>query len=245
MISPIHRSPRFFARFGGVIYLVIIAAGLFAEVFARGPLIAAADAVATARNIAANGFLLRMSIVADLSTYLLAIPLTLILYRLLEPVNRDLALLAVLLNLAQDAVGALNAISTYQPLQLLGGAKYLAAFSQDQLNAMTLLAMRGHSIGFAAALTFFGASCIVLGRLIAKSGFLPRSLGWMIGVAGLCYLVNSVAVFLSPAIASMLFPAILAPAFIGELALALWLAIKGVDEGRWLTISSRYSLPST
>ncbi|NMO23735.1 hypothetical protein, partial [Pyxidicoccus fallax] len=45
----------------------------------------------------------------------------------------------------------------------------------------------------------------------------------MLLVAGLAYLVNSAALLLAPAIASLLFPAVLLPAFIGELALALWL----------------------
>lgn len=235
MTSSIERSPRRHARVAGAIYLVIIAAGIFAEAFARGSLMGA-DAAATARNIAANPLLLRAGIVADLSTYVLAIPLTLILYTLLKPVNRDLALLTVLLNLAQDAVGGLNSISTYRPLQLLGGGEYLAAFSRPQIEAMTLLAMQSHSIGFSVALTFFGACCVILGWLIVKSGFLPQLVGWLVAIAGVCYLVNSFAVLLSPAIASALFPGVLMPAFIGELTLALWLTIKGVDEERWLAL---------
>lgn len=201
--------------------------------FVRERLIVESDAAATAVNIAAHRSLLRLGIVADVSTFLLAIPVTVILYALLKPVNKDLALLTVLLNLVQDAVGAVNALNTYRPLQLLGGASYLEAFNQEQLAAMAMVSIRSHAIGFAVALLFFGACCVVLGYLIFRSTFFPRAIGVLLAIAGLCYLVNSLAVLLSPAAAALLFPAILLPAFVGELSFALWLAGKGVDPSKW------------
>ena len=38
---------------------------------------------------------------------------------------------------------------------------------------------------------------------------------------------------LFPRLASMLFPSILVPAFIGELSFAVWLSVKGVNVARW------------
>ncbi|HEV2855183.1 MAG TPA: DUF4386 family protein [Thermoanaerobaculia bacterium] len=52
-------------------------------------------------------------------------------------------------------------------------------------------------------------------------------------IAGLCYLTNSFALILAPDFASQLFPAILVPAFVAELSLALWLLVKGVNVERW------------
>jgi hypothetical protein len=59
------------------------------------------------------------------------------------------------------------------------------------------------------------------GCLIFKSGYVPRALGWLLGLAGVSYLVNSFALLLSPSLAYMLLPAVLLPAFAGELALTL------------------------
>jgi hypothetical protein len=238
MISLVEDSPKTYARVGGVMYLIIIAAGVWAELFVREPLTFTSDAAVTATKVATHGSLLRLGIVADLSTFLLAIPFTLILYVLLKPVNKDLALLTVLLNLVQDAIGAVNALNTYRPLQLLGGARYLEVFSREQLGAMALLSLKTHSVGFAIALLFFGACCIVLGYLIFESGFFPRLLGVLMAAAGICYVVNSLAVILSPAISSILFPAILVPAFVGELLLALWLTVKGVNVAKWRELSA-------
>ena len=213
-----------------MLYLLIIAAGLFAEAFVRSRLIVPADAAATAANILAHRTLFRVGMAADLSTFLCAIPLTVILFALLRPVNKHVALVMLLFNLAQDAIGGMNALNTYRPLQLLGGADYLNVFSPEQLQAMALLALRTHSVGFGIALMFFGASCLALGYLIFKSGFFPGILGILMAIAGACYLTNGFLSILSPSLASIL---VLLPAFVGELALALWLAVKGVDVPKW------------
>ena len=70
---------------------------------------------------------------------------------------------------------------------------------------------------------------LVRGYLIFKSGYFPRILGVLLGLAGISYLVNSFALLLAPSLASTLFPAILLPALVGELALCLWLIAKGAD----------------
>jgi hypothetical protein len=226
-------APRTYARVAGVLYLVIIAAGLFAELGVRDRLMVDSNAGATAANIITHAPLYRFGIIADLSTFLLAVPLTVIFYLLLRPVNRTLALLTVLLNVTQDAIGAVNALNTYRPLQLLGGARYLSAFDQPQLNAMAMLSLRTHEVGFGIALLFFGVCCVVLGYLMYVSGFFPRFLGILLAIAGFCYVVNTLAEILSPALESMLLPWILLPAFIGELSVALWLAVKGIDAEKW------------
>ena len=226
-------SPQTYARIGGVLYLIIIAAGLFAEAFVRNKLVVPADAAATATNIMAHETLFRLGIAADLATFLLAVALTMILYVLLKPVNRNLALLMVFFNLVQDAIGGINGLNSYRALQLLGGADYLKVFSPEQLQAMALLSLKAHSVGFGVALIFFGFSCLALGYLIFRSGFFPKLLGILMAIAGLCYLINCFALILSPPVAGALFPWVLLPAFIGELSLALWLAVKGVNVPKW------------
>jgi hypothetical protein len=165
----------------------------------------------------------RLGIAADLSTFVCAVALTIILYVLLKPINRYAALLMLGFNLVQDAIGGLNALNTYRPLQLLGGAAYLKVFSREQLEAMALLSLNTHSVGFNIAMMFFGGSCVALGYLIFTSGLFPTPLGLLMAVAGVCYLTLSTAHVLSPPLASVLFPSILVPALIGELSFAVWL----------------------
>lgn len=232
-IAPAQFSPPLYARIAGALYVLIIAAGGFAEIFVRQRFVVPGDAAATAGNIIGHPFVFRLGIVADVSTFVCAVAVTMILYVLLKPFNRSAALLMLGFNLVQDAVGGLNALNTCRPLQLLGGAQYLKAFSRQQLEAMALLSLNSQSVGFAIALLFFGCSCIALGYLIVASGLLPKALGALMAIAGACYLTNSIAVLISPRLASILLPSILVPAFIGELSFAVWLTVKGVDVARW------------
>jgi len=237
-LASVESSPRSYARTGGVLYLLIIAAGLFAQ-FVRDRFIVAGDAASTARNITNDALLFRLGLAADLSTFVCAIALTIILYELMRPVHRTASLAMLAFNVVQDAIGGLNVLNTYRPLQFLGDAAYLKAFSREQLEAMALLSLNSHSTGFNIAMIFFACSCIALGYLIFASGFLPRILGVLLPVAGLCYLTLSMASLLSPRLASQLFPAILVPAFIGELSFAAWLTVKGVNVARWREAAAR------
>ena len=98
---------------------------------------------------------------------------------------------------------------------------------------MATLSLKAHGYGFGVSLLFFGCFCVVIGRVIYKSGFLPKVIGALMQIAGLCYLTDSFALILSPAFANRLFPAILLPAFVGEASLCLWLLTKGVSVQRW------------
>jgi len=98
---------------------------------------------------------------------------------------------------------------------------------------MASLSIKSHSYGFGVALIFFGCVCLILGYLIFRSGYLPRTIGVLMQIAGLSYLTDSFALILSPDFANRIFPAILVPAFIGEASLCLWLLVKGVNVEKW------------
>jgi hypothetical protein len=161
-----------------------------------------------------------------------AVALLLILFVLLRPAGRDLALLAVFFNLVSIGVEAAAALYLLGALFPLGNARYLKAFAPEQLYAMASLSLRSHSYGFGVSLIFFGCFCVVAGYLIFRSGYLPKALGVLMQIAGWSYLTNSFALILAPAFANRLYPGIL-PAFVGEASLCLWLLVKGVNVPVW------------
>jgi hypothetical protein len=234
MAAPVmETSPQVYARIGGLLYLVIIVAGALGELFVRGTLVVSGDAAATAGRIVASESLWRLGIAGDLVMHLCDVVVMWALYVLLRPVSRNLALLSLLFNLVQTAVLAANKLNLLVPLFLLGDAAYLGAFDTAQLQAWSYIAIKMHDYGFGIGLIFFGFTCLVEGYLIRRSRYLPAILGVLMQIAGACYLVNSFALLLAPALATKLFPAILVPCFIAELALALWLLVKGVNVGEW------------
>ena len=229
----VEASPRVLARIGGGLYLIVIVIGLFGEAFVRNRIVVPGDAIATAANMMSMESLWRFGIAAELVLLICAVALTLIFFALLRPVSTELALLAVFFNLmalAVEAVATLNLVAALFPL---GSAAYLTAFQPEQLYAMASLSVKSHSYGFGVGLIFFGCECLLLGYLIFRSGYLPRALGVLMPIAGLCYLTNSFALVLAPTFAERIFPTILVPAFVGEASLCLWLLVKGVNVAKW------------
>ena len=233
MTSSIERAPQFYARVGGLLYLAIIVLGIFGELYVRGRLVVAGDASATASSILSSQLLWRAGIVGDLLMHVCDVPVILILYLLLRPVYEGLAVLATLLNLIQTAVLVANKLNLLVPVFLLGDAGYLNAFSPEQLHSLSYLAINAHGYGFGIGLIFFGFACLIRGYLVFESGYLPKTLGLLLGIAGLSYLTNSFALLLAPSFATAIFPAVLVPAFVGELTVSLWLIFKGVNARQW------------
>lgn len=237
----VEASPQVVSRIGGVLYLIIIVLGLFNELYVRNRIIVSGDAAATAANIRSFESLWRFGIAAEFFLLMCATSLTLIFFVLLRPVSRDLALLAVFFNLVSVAVEASVQLYLLGALFPLGQAEYLKAFKPEQLYAMANLSVKSHAYGFGVALIFFGCVCLLLGYLIFKSGYLPRTVGVLMQLAGLSYLIDSFALILSPSFANRIFPLILVPAFIGESSLCLWLLVKGVNVEKW---NARVKVPA-
>ncbi len=230
-------SPKSAARLAGILYLVVIAGGLFAELGVRGQVMVPGDAAATVANILDHERLFRTGFAVHLFYLACALPIALILYRLFSPVNRHLALLALLFNLVAITVEAGNLLNQFAPLRVLAAAD--AGLVAEQVDGLVYLYLRLFSAGFGISLTFFGFFCLLIGYLVFVSGLLPRAIGVLMALAGACYLVNSFTVFLAPAVANVLFPYILLPCLVGELVFALWLVARGVNLDRWDGTSAR------
>ncbi|HJS16410.1 MAG TPA: DUF4386 domain-containing protein [Rheinheimera sp.] len=233
MNSAFERSPQFYVRLSGVFYLAIIVLGLFGELMVRGSLVVSLDAAATAQNIMASSSVWRLGIVGDLSMQLLDIPIIVLFYLLFKRVNAGLNLAATFFNLIQTVMLVANKLLLVIPLLLLGGGAAASAFSSEQLAAWSYLAIQLHGYGLGIGFIFFALACLLRGYLIIKSGFFPAFIGVMLALAGLCYLINSLALLLAPDIASLLFPWIMMPVLVGELTLSLWMIIKGVNRQKW------------
>lgn len=222
-------SPQSWARIGGAIYVVIIVSGFLGELV-RASLFVPGDATATLSSIRASEALWRLGIASNLLHLACSLPLALVFYLLLRPVSRSLVILVLLFNVAAVVLEAGSKLFLLPALFVLGNAAYLQPFTPDQLAAMAYLSNKVHAYGFGVSLIFFGCECLLLGYLIYKSQFLPKAIGVLMQVAGLCYLINSFLLLLAPTWANV---AVLIPCLIAELSLAVWLLVKGVDLSRW------------
>jgi hypothetical protein len=202
--------------------------GIFAELFVRQRLIVPGDAATTVNNIMASESLFRLTLVSDLIRHTFLILLPLVLYKLLKPVNKNIALLMVIFALVGFPIAMLNMLNHFAALLLLSGADYLTAFEADQLHAQVMFFLDLREYG-AFIPSFLALWLLPLGYLVFKSGFLPRILGILLMIGCFGYPIDAVLFLLFPnsdATLSLF-------AFIGELLFALWLLIKGVNVEKW------------
>ena len=222
-------SMRGTALVAGIGYLIIIACGIFAEFFIRGSLIETGNAAETARNIRESETFFRFGIAGDVIMILADVIVGFALYRLFRPVSGSLALVAAWFRLAQAAVLAAMLVMLFLTLQLVTDSQYANVFGSDQLDALVLLFAEAHSYGYILALFFFGAHLAVLGFLVLRSTSAPNFLGVLFMFAAAGYLLDSFAnVLLSnySDYETLFAIAVFAPAFVGELAMGIWLIAR-------------------
>ena len=218
------------ARLTGIAYLGIIVTGIFAEFVVRMNLVEPGDAVTTATNIADSVSLFRAGLVADVVMIALDVGVAVGLYLLLRRVNRPLALLAAAFRLIQAAVLGANLMNMASALQWATSGANVGATGPTTTQGLTLASMELHSLVYDLGLVFFGIACLVLGHLLTVSQLVPRLLGRGLAVTGMVYLVGTTAIVLAPEVATTLDP-VYGIAVVAELAIAGWLAIRGVASG--------------
>ncbi|MGZ4951207.1 MAG: DUF4386 domain-containing protein, partial [Halobacteriota archaeon] len=222
------QSPRKTARMAGLFYLIFILTTVLAT-YVRSQFIVSGDAATTANNILASQGLFRVGFVTELVSAVFFLLAAWALYVLLKPVNKNLALLFLLLNLGGVAVECINVLNLYAALQFLSGANYLTAFQTGQLQAMAMSYLNLYTNGFLIAQIFFSAWLLPLGYLVYKSRFLPKFLGLLLILDFFGNMSWFLQGFLLPNYGILAYPGNVI-SFIAEISLTLWLLIMAVKE---------------
>jgi hypothetical protein len=221
-------SPRKTARIAGLFYLIFIATFIFAS-YVRSTIIVSGSAIETANNIMSSQFLFRIGFLSELISALFFLLAAWALYSLLRSVNRNLALLFLLLNLAGVAVESANMLNLLAPMLLLSDSGYLKVLQSAQLQALSLVFINSYTNGIMIAQIFYGTWLLPLGYLLYKSGFVPRFIGILIMLDFFGDLSWFTQYFMFPGYSSYSYPG-LAIGFVAEFSLSLWLLIMGVKE---------------
>ena len=226
-------SPLVYARVAGFLVILLVFLGPFSQLYVPSTLIVPGDATATADNIRASGWVLRLGIVSDSLIFLIEIVVPVLLYVLLRPVSRALSLVAAFARLAMAIIQGINLLPYFTVLLLLSGAGYLAVFGPAQLDALALLSLNAHQYVVYIWEIFFGLHLLVLGYLLFKSGYFPWILGVLLILPALGYLIHGYGSILYPNYDDTFDVVVGVGAVIGELPFFLWLLIKGVNVQRY------------
>ncbi|HEX3144319.1 MAG TPA: DUF4386 domain-containing protein [Pyrinomonadaceae bacterium] len=227
-------SPRKIGRSLGLLFLLVIVCGVFAQGFVSERLINFGDAAATANNILAHKGLLQIGFAVYLIEMASQVATAALWYVLLRPVSRPLALTAAFIELAGAIVKTSARVFFIAPLWVLGGGPtVLHSFTTEQVQSIALILLRANDVGAATAMAFFGFSTFLNGYLIFKSTFMPRWLGVLGMIAGLCWLL-----YLYPPLGRGAFGITAPYGLLVSVAMILWLTIRGVDEAKWKQLAA-------
>ncbi len=217
-------SPRRAARIAGGSYVLLFALAIFANFLVREPLIEPGDAAATVANISDSIVSFRLGLVAFLVIFLLDVLVAWALHVVFRAVDHDLSLVAAWFRLVYSVFLGVALVSYFQTLLLVSGPSYLPS---DQIGAQVMLAMESFDAIWLIGLAAFGVHLVLLGVLVLRSGFVPKPLGFIVMVAGVAYVTDTVAHAVLPdydAVAGVLLAIVAIPSMIGEGWLGLWLA---------------------
>ena len=217
-----------YARWIGALYLVTLVAGGWGESHVPSTLLLANDLAGTAQRVASSVGLFRASFASYLLEAACDITLNVLLYALLRPASRNLALLAACFGLMGTAVYAAGEIFYFAAALPATDAYVARVISPETKAALTYLCLTIY--GYTIFAVFYGTATVVRGYLILRSGYLPRALGAVFIVGGTSLIVRNFLVVVLP---QFDLPYVIAPLPLALVSMALWLLIKGIDEAQW------------
>ena len=214
-------------RVAGFWYLLLIVIGPLRLIYIPSKLFVDGNAAATASNITAHEWLFRFGIVGDLVCGVILIFLVLAFYRLFKGVDQNLAVLVVIFGGVMPAIiNFVSVVSDAGALMVVRAGDFLSVFDKPQRDALAMLFLRLRGQQTTAAEILWGVWLLPLALLVYRSRFLPRFLGVWLAIGGFAYVILSLTGELLPQYQEKVFT-YSQPAFFGELAIMLWLVIKG------------------
>jgi hypothetical protein len=216
------------ARIAGLLYLVVVIAGIFSLAYVPTQLIVWDDAAKTVQNIKASDYLFRWEILAGVICYTAFVFLPLALYRLFKDVNITHARLMVILALLSIPINFLNMTNKFAVLNLINDPTYVKTFGVEQLHSQVMFYLHSYNSGNHMASVFWSLWLFPFGYLVFKSGMIPKIFGVFLMIATVTYLIefvgNTLVVNFYDTVIS---DYISIPASIAEIGICLWLVIVG------------------
>ncbi len=197
-----------------ILYPIWVVVGMFSIMYVPSVLIQSADAMATSKNITNNLLLFRFGILGSIITQLLFIIIPLLLYRLFEKIDRNQAVLMVVLALVSVPITIHNEIN-----------KILIIGALDQPEEMQHL-LEIYYQGMNISMIFWGLWLLPLGWLAFKSRFFPKIIGILLFIAGVGYVLGSFTEIVVPEANTL--KSLFEWATFGEIIFIIWLVLFGV-----------------
>ena len=229
---PAQEPNRTIVRAAGWAYVIPVALIVFSNFGLRGPLLAGGDIPETMRRIAAATLRFRLSVALDVAYCIGAVVLISALYAILTPVSRFLATLAGALKILYVVTAVMLAISLLMMLRLATDPAYGQSLGVEPLHGVFKLLSNLWWPLYYVGLAFWSVSATIFAWLWLKSRFVSKPLAAFGVVASAWCAACTFAFLIDPRFANVvnlwLFDA---PMLVFELALGIWLLVRGVAFG--------------
>jgi hypothetical protein len=225
--APTQPSLDRYARLAGLLYLTIIVTSILSLFLVESRLVVDGDWAATTGRIAADQTLFRAGLVYDMVMFASVIALAWALFVLLRGVDRNRALLALLWRMAEAVVGAVTVLLGVLVVLLVQSQEARAGFEPEQLHSLVEVLLTARAIGFDVTIFFLSLGTIVYCRLLYRSRYVPRMLAGLGIVAFVILLVSAVVSLLLPQYKDLAMAGWV-PGIVFEVAIGLWLLLKGI-----------------
>ncbi|PCJ66568.1 MAG: hypothetical protein COA58_07250 [Bacteroidetes bacterium] len=229
MFSNLKNQRKAYSKLAGLLYLIIAVIGGFSIGYMPSEIVVNGNAAMTFQNLMNNQELFRLGIAGDIVVLILEILLTVMLYRLFKSVSSTGMTIATYSRIGMAIVMGANLINYMIPAIIMSQPDYLNAFSQGELESLSLLFFNVHEYGVLAWQIFFAIHLFTLGYVVRKSGYVSKWLGVLMLFGGVGYGGDSIIRFtqMNIEVLSILFSSLLVLAVIAEFWFAFWLLIKG------------------
>jgi hypothetical protein len=219
------------SRLAGLVYLIVVVTGIFSLAYVPSQLIVPGNQQATLANIVESESLFRYGIASFLIKQVAFLLLPLVLFRLLRPVNQNVAILMVALAVVSVPIALVSLFSNLDVLSLLTNAYYSSTFTPEYLQATAMLLLDAYGNGLLVTSLFWGLWLLPFGYLVFKCAVLPKILGILLILGCFGYMIVVFGNLLVPGYSNTsLSKYALLPAAVGEIGTCLWLLFLGVRQ---------------
>ncbi|KOP79797.1 hypothetical protein AMS59_06225 [Lysinibacillus sp. FJAT-14745] len=224
-----HSNRRKSALIGGTALIIMALAAFFSYGFVHENLVLQGDASAIFNNLTSSTMLFKAEIFGWMIILIADIVVTWAFYTFLEPINRNLALLAAWLRLTYTTILGVAILNLVFVLLLSNGIGNFS-FNIDQLQSHVMLFLEAFETIWAIDLIIFGGHLMVIGYIACKSSEIPKVISILLLLAAIGYIIiNVFIVFFSQydEVISILKLIFNVPMILGELGFGIWLLIRG------------------
>jgi hypothetical protein len=183
------------ARIAGVFYLLVVLTGIYSLAYVPSKLIVLSNAQVTFSNIVQHQSLFRLSIVAGIICYISFLILPIVLFRLLNHINKNYAIAMVALSVVSVPFSLFNLMYKVNMLTLINNSGKLN-LALDTVQTQVMLQLNFYNNGIQLVSIFWGLWLFPFGYLVYKSDFLPKILGLFLMAGCFGYIVKFIGSFL-------------------------------------------------